>query len=119
MPRTRGNPQSLEQVFINLILNACQSIGGRDKAIIVRSQPGDTSSTLRVTISDEGAGIPAEILPRVREAFFTTREASGGTGLGLYVSQAIVTAHGGTLELVSTPGVGTDAIVMLPVEANP
>ena len=59
-------------------------------------------------ISDEGAGIPAEILPRVREAFFTTREASGGTGLGLYVSQAIVTAHGGTLELTSTPGVGTD-----------
>ncbi|MGA2766233.1 MAG: ATP-binding protein [Spirochaetia bacterium] len=119
LPRTRGNPQSLEQVFINLILNACQSIGGRDKAIIVRSRPGDTSSTLRVTISDEGAGIPAEILPRVREAFFTTREASGGTGLGLYVSQAIVTAHGGTLELISTPGVGTDAIVMLPVEANP
>ena len=91
-PRTRGNAQRLEQVFINLILNACQSIGGRDKAITVRSRPGDTSATVRVIVRDEGAGIPAEILPRVREAFFTTREASGGTGLGLYVSQAIVTA---------------------------
>jgi signal transduction histidine kinase/HAMP domain-containing protein len=118
LPRTRGSAQRLEQVFINLILNACQSIGGRDKAITVRSRPGETSATLQVTVSDEGAGIPEEILPRVREAFFTTREASGGTGLGLYVSQAIVTAHGGTLELSSKPGVGTEAKVILPAEAQ-
>jgi signal transduction histidine kinase len=118
LPRTRGNAQRLEQVIINLILNACQSIGGRDKAIAVRSRPGETSATLRVIVCDEGAGIPAEILPRVREAFFTTRETSGGTGLGLYVSQAIVTAHGGTLELTSKPGVGTEATVTLPAEAE-
>jgi signal transduction histidine kinase len=118
LPRARGNAQSLEQVFINLILNACQSIGGRDKAITVRSGPGETRATLRVIVCDEGAGIPAEILPRVREAFFTTREASGGTGLGLYVSQAIVTAHSGTLELTSKPGVGTEATVTLPAEAE-
>jgi PAS domain S-box-containing protein len=117
LPRIRGNAQRLEQVFINLILNACQSIGGRDKAIIVRSRPGQTSATLRVMVCDEGVGIPAEILPRVREAFFTTREASGGTGLGLYVSQAIVAAHGGTLELTSKPGFGTEATVTLPTEA--
>ncbi len=118
LPRTRGSAQRLEQVFINLILNACQSLGGRDKAITVRSRPGDSSATLQVIVHDEGAGIPAEILPRVREAFFTTREASGGTGLGLHVSQAIVTAHGGTLELTSKPGVGTEATVTLPAEAE-
>ncbi len=118
LPRTRGSAQRLEQVFINLILNACQSIGSRDKAVTVHSLPGETSATLRVTIRDEGAGIPEEILPRVREAFFTTREASGGTGLGLYVSQAIVTAHGGTLELTSKPGAGTEATVILPAEAK-
>ena len=117
LPRTRGNAQRLEQVFINLIVNACQSLGGRDKAITVRSRPGDTSATLQVIVCDEGAGIPADILPRLREAFFTTRQTSGGTGLGLYVSQAIVTAHGGTLELASKPGFGTEAIVTLPAEA--
>ncbi len=58
-----------------------------------------------------------EVLSRVREPFFTTRKAAGGTGLGLYVSQAIVAAHGGTLELSSHPGLGTDAVVTLPAEA--
>jgi signal transduction histidine kinase len=118
LPRTRGSAQRLEQVFINLILNSCQSLGGRDKAITVRSRPGDSGAILRVIIHDEGAGIPPEILSRVGEPFFTTRKASGGTGLGLYVSQAIITAHGGTLELTSHPGIGTDAMVILPAEAQ-
>jgi signal transduction histidine kinase len=118
LPRMRGNEQRLEQVFINLILNACQSLGGRDKAITVRSCPGQTRATLRVMVCDEGAGIPAEILPRLGEAFFTTREASGGTGLGLHVSKAIVTAHNGTLELKSKVGVGTEATVTFPAEAE-
>ena len=72
---------------------------------------------LRITVHDEGVGIPPEILPRVQELFFTTREASGGTGLGLFVCQEIVSAHGGTLVLTSQPGVGTDATVTLPGEA--
>ncbi len=118
LPRTRGSAQMLEQVLINLILNACQAIEGRDKAITVRSQPGDTGGSVRILVCDEGAGIPSDILPRVREAFFTTRQASGGTGLGLYVSQAIVTAHGGTLELTSKPGAGTTVTVTLPAEAK-
>jgi signal transduction histidine kinase len=117
LPRIRGNAQRLEQVFINLILNACQSIEGRDKAITVRSRPGEKNATLQVIVRDEGAGIAPEIMPRVREAFFTTRGESGGSGLGLYVSQAIVTAHGGTLELTSQPGVGTEATMTFPTEA--
>jgi signal transduction histidine kinase/HAMP domain-containing protein len=115
-PRVRGSAQRLEQVFINLILNSCQSLRGRDKAVTVRSSM-DQRSLLRIVVSDQGQGIPADILPRVRDAFFTTREATGGTGLGLHVSQAIVTAHGGTLEISSTPGVGTEVTVTLPVEA--
>ncbi|MGA2615423.1 MAG: ATP-binding protein [Spirochaetia bacterium] len=118
LPRTRGSAQRLEQVFINLILNACQSLADREKAITVRSCPGATRATVRVIVSDEGGGISPEIMPRVREAFFTTREASGGTGLGLYVSEAIVSACGGTLDLVSQPGVGTQAIVTLPAEVE-
>ncbi|MGO9310671.1 MAG: sensor histidine kinase [Spirochaetia bacterium] len=118
LPRTRGNAQRLEQVFINLILNACQSLERRDTPITVRSCPGQTSATLQVIVRDEGSGIPAEILPRVREAFFTTRGERGGTGLGLYVSNAIVSALGGTLQLTSTRGVGTEATVTLPTEAE-
>jgi signal transduction histidine kinase len=116
-PRVRGSAQRLEQVFINLILNSCQSLRGRDKAVTVRSSMDQERSLLRIVVSDQGQGIPADILPRVREAFFTTRGATGGTGLGLHVSQAIVTAHGGTLEISSTPGVGTEVTVTLPVEA--
>jgi len=116
LPRIRGSAQRLQQVFINLILNACQSLGSRGKAITVRSCRVDPGSSLRVIVHDEGVGIPPEILPRVREQFFTTREASGGTGLGLFVSQEIITAHGGTLELASRPGVGTDVMVTLPTE---
>jgi polar amino acid transport system substrate-binding protein len=116
LPPVRGSLQRLEQVFINLILNSCQSLGNRDRAVTVRSCRGETAATLRVTVHDEGAGIPPDILPRVRDQFFTTREASGGTGLGLFVCQEIITAHGGTLELASQPGVGTDAVVTLPAE---
>ena len=115
---TRGSAQGLQQVFINLILNSCQSLGSRDRAIAVSSRAGDSSATLRVIVHDEGSGMTPEILSRVREPFFTTRRGAGGSGLGLYVSQSIVTAHGGTLELSSQPGLGTDAVVTLPAEAQ-
>lgn len=117
LPRTRGSVQGLQQVFINLILNSCQSLGGRDRAITVCSRAGDSMAGLRVTVHDEGTGMAPEVLSRVREPFFTTRKAAGGSGLGLYVSQGIVAAHGGTLELSSNPGLGTDAVVTLPAEA--
>ena len=117
LPRIRGSAQGLQQVLINLILNSCQSLGSRDRAITVCSHAGDSMEGLRVIVHDEGTGMAAEILSRVREPFFTTRKATGGTGLGLYVSQAIVAAHGGTLEVSSRPGLGTDVVVTLPVEA--
>ena len=117
LPRTRGSAQGLQQVFINLILNSCQSLGSKDRAITVCSRKGDSMAGLCVIVHDEGAGMTPEILSRVREPFFTTRKAASGTGLGLYVSQEIVTAHGGTLELLSHPGLGTDAVVTLPAEA--
>jgi signal transduction histidine kinase/HAMP domain-containing protein len=118
LPRARGSVRRLEQVFINLILNACQSLPGRDKAIVIRSIGEDSGSAVKVVVHDEGVGIPPEILPRVREQFFTTRESSGGTGLGLFVSQEIVSAHKGTLQLASQPGVGTDVTVTLPAEVK-
>jgi signal transduction histidine kinase len=117
LPRIRGSALGLQQVFINLILNSCQSLGGRERAITVCSRTVDSGARLRVIVHDEGAGMTPEILSRVREPFFTTRMAAGGTGLGLYVSQEIVKAHDGTLELSSRPGVGTEAVVILPAES--
>jgi len=117
LPRMRGSALGLQQVFINLILNSCQSLGGRERAITVCSRTEDSGARLRVIVHDEGAGMTPEILSRVREPFFTTRMAAGGTGLGLYVSQEIVKAHDGTLELSSRPGVGTEAVVILPAES--
>ena len=67
-----------------------------------------------VEVQDEGIGISPEDLGRLAEPFFTTRQSSGGTGLGLYVSRRIVEEHGGTLTLESEPGRGTRAVVCLP-----
>jgi polar amino acid transport system substrate-binding protein len=119
LPRVRGGSQRMQQVFINLILNSCQSLDSRGRAISVSSRLDTSRPSVCVTVHDEGVGITPEDLPHVREQFFTTRAAVGGTGLGLYVSQQIVTAHGGTLELRSTPGAGTDAVITLPVEVTP
>jgi PAS domain S-box-containing protein len=118
LPPMRGSAQALQQVFINLILNSCQSLEGKDRAISVRSGTGDSGARLRIVVHDEGVGMAQEVLSRVREPFFTTRLAAGGTGLGLYISQEIVAAHKGTLELLSKPGVGTDVVVTLPAEVS-
>jgi PAS domain S-box-containing protein len=116
LPRTRGNPQRLEQVITNLLLNACQALDGRDKAVTVRTGTVDGGRAVEVEVRDEGIGIRAEDLAKVCDAFFTTRRADGGTGLGLYISQTIVSEHGGTLAVTSAPGKGTAVVVRLPVE---
>ncbi len=69
---------------------------------------------MRVEVRDEGIGIPPQDLPRMGEAFFTTKKAQGGTGLGLYVSRAIVEEHAGSLTFHSEAGCGTTVAVTLP-----
>ena len=69
---------------------------------------------VRIVVADEGEGIPAEVLERIRDPFFTTKHDTGGTGLGLSVSDKIVTSYGGELRFESEPGKGTVATVDLP-----
>jgi PAS domain S-box-containing protein len=114
LPRVRGNAQRLEQVIVNLLLNACQSLPDRRCAIRVSSRSSGDGREVMVEVRDEGAGISPDVLGRLAEPFFTTRQSSGGTGLGLYVSRKIVEEHGGTLVLESEPGRGTKAVVTLP-----
>jgi two-component system sensor histidine kinase PilS (NtrC family) len=111
-----GSPDQLRQVFWNLVLNAAEA-GGADNEIRVRgayvaAEEADGSPMVEVEISDQGEGIPAEILERVFEPFFTTKPK--GTGLGLATVHRVVEAHGGQLVLKSRSGEGTSVRVRLP-----
>lgn len=113
LPQTRGSFQQIEQVIINLILNALQALPDREMAIHVGTSLADAGAVM-VTIRDEGRGMGAEVLERLTEPFFTTRQETGGTGLGLFISQSIVRDHGGRLSFRSQPGKGTEAVLELP-----
>ncbi len=112
----RGDPDQLRQVFWNLVLNAVQS-EPEDGRVLVRASVSDDMDSegmgsVLVEVIDRGSGIPAEILERVFEPFFTTR--AKGTGLGLATVHRVVEAHGGELAVSSKPGEGTSIRVFLP-----
>jgi signal transduction histidine kinase/FixJ family two-component response regulator len=114
LPPVRGNSQRIEQVLVNLLLNACQALPDKTKGLQVAVQFDARANLCQVTVRDEGVGIPPENLPHLTDPFFTTRRASGGTGLGLSVSDRIVREHGGSLQFDSRPGEGTTVILSLP-----
>lgn len=106
LPLFSGNAQRIEQVVINLIVNACQALTSPDQAIRIRTfRNADAQICLEVI--DCGQGIEEENLARLGDPFFTTRREQGGTGLGLSVSQRIIQEHGGSLAYDSVPGRGT------------
>lgn len=112
LPPVWGNPGRIEQVAVNLLLNACQALPATDRAISVTTAADGEAVVL--TVADEGAGIAPEDLPRLTDPFFTTKRDSGGTGLGLSVSAGIVSEHGGSLDFTSEPGRGTTVRLRLP-----
>ena len=114
LPRVRGNAQRIEQVVVNLLLNACQALPDPGRGIRARSRRDDARGQVVLEVADEGVGIPREHLPRLADPFFTTKRETGGTGLGLSVSIGIVKEHGGRLEFASEVGVGTTATLSLP-----
>lgn len=112
LPRFSGNAQRIEQVVINLIVNACQALTSPSQSIKVRTfRNADGLICLEVT--DQGQGIAEENLARLGDPFFTTRREQGGTGLGLSVSQRIIQEHNGTLHYHSTVGKGTRVKLVL------
>lgn len=118
LPSVDGNAQRIEQVIINLILNACQALNDRNNAIKVRTFQQAESQQICLQIVDEGCGIEARNLTRLLDPFFTTRREQGGTGLGLSVSSGIVQAHGGQLQFESKPNLGTTVTLTLPVSGE-
>ena len=115
LPLIRGNAQRIEQVIINLLVNACQALTRHDQEITVTTGHWDHEDQVYVEISDQGAGIPAEVLGQIKDPFFTTKREEGGTGLGLAISDKIVQDHGGRMEFESEPGRGTTVRIILPV----
>jgi len=115
LPRIKGNPGKLQQVFLNLLLNARDAMeSGGVLALCTSSADG----LVKVTVADSGAGIVRENLERIFDPFFTTKMAKKGTGLGLSVSYGIVREHGGDIEVTSEPGAGTRFALSFP-EARP
>jgi len=115
LPLIKGNFQRLEQVTINLIQNACESLQEKKDRIEILSYHDREKDKIVIKIRDEGRGIPADKLPSITDPFYTTRRAAGGTGLGLSISSGIVKEHMGQMSFRSTPGQGTIATLILPV----
>jgi len=118
-PKVRGDEQKLQQVLLNLLVNAeaaLQDAQVRHLSLITRNRDG----TVAIVVADTGHGMPLSTSQRVFEPFFTTKPPGEGTGLGLSVSYGIIQAHRGTISVDSTPDVGTTFTISLPLyeEAN-
>ncbi len=114
LPLVRGNAQRIEQVVVNLLLNACQALQTPNQGIFLSTCYDAEQKVVMLYINDEGVGIPSENLASLTDPFFTTKRESGGTGLGLSVSAGIVKDHKGKLEFTSALGEGTTAVLALP-----
>lgn len=115
LPCVMADPQQLEQVFLNIILNTEQAMleaHGRGSLTVKVETEGDR---IKVSFTDDGPGIPPENLRRVFDPFFTTRDPGKGTGLGLSICHGIITEHDGRIYVESQPGGGTTFFIELPV----
>jgi signal transduction histidine kinase len=113
IPSVRGNFRNLEQVFLNLFINAIQAmpVGGSIRVSASRTP----EQTIKITVQDTGIGIKPEDLEHIFEPFYTTKAVGRGTGLGLAVSYALVKKHGGYVEVQSQVNSGTTFSIYLPV----
>lgn len=115
-PSVRGDPERLQQLFLNLFLNAADAMPqGGELRVTLRAREAE----LVVEVADDGTGIAPQDLERLFEPFFTTKPAGEGNGLGLAVVQGIVTDHRGEIEVESEVGVGTCFRITLPIAPPP
>ena len=115
IPKVRADRIRLEQVVLNLVQNACQSLADKSRGVTVTTNYDGTSRMVSIEVSDQGRGIPEQDIARLTDPFFTTRRETGGTGLGLSISHRIIRNLSGTLSFRSDTVKGTTVIVNLPV----
>ncbi|MFC2172094.1 PAS domain S-box protein [Acidobacteriota bacterium] len=126
LPFVLANPYSVEEVIINLLINARDALeetrriegGARDLSVDVISfvENSDSKPCVKIQVKDNGAGIPEDVIEKVFDPFFTTKGPDKGTGLGLAISKSIVEGFGGTIDIQAKPGAGTTLTVSFPVD---
>jgi PAS domain S-box-containing protein len=116
LPPVQGDPTSLQRVLMNLVMNAHDAMPAGGKIRITSAPAPDQAGMLQLSVADTGAGIPAEVLPKLFDIFFTTK--ASGTGLGLWLARRTLREHGGNIEVESEPGKGTKFTLTLPTMAR-
>jgi signal transduction histidine kinase len=125
LPAVLVNFQLFEQVLFNVVINSCEAIkaiksaGKKDNRICIGTSYRREDHTVVLTVTDTGTGMDAKVLKQIKQPFYTTRYQSGGTGLGLFVSNEIVKKHNGTMHIVSQPGKGTATHIAIPAIDHP
>ena len=117
LPLVRGSRQSLQQVFMNLIINAVQAMSNGGDLTITASQDKN-NKRITVSVRDTGPGIREEHLPHIFDPFFTTKDVGQGTGLGLSVSYGIIHKHGGRINVINCPDRGCKFTVVVPTKTE-
>jgi PAS domain S-box-containing protein len=118
LPKVRGNKSQLQQVFMNIILNAYHAMPEGGRFTIQTQMASDYQGWVEVRFTDTGCGIPAEQLSRIFDPFFTTMPTGKGTGLGLSIAYSIVQQHGGTIRVESEVRKGSTFTISLPAQGR-
>jgi len=114
LPPVDGDAKLLAQVFENIIINASQAISPAHSGGLLKIAIASADNLVRVSVTDDGAGIQPENMPKLFDPFFTTKRPGGGAGLGLTIAMAVIKEHGGRIKVTSTPGAGATFDVLLP-----
>jgi len=116
LPLVECIPSQINQVFMNLLVNAAHAIAQHGTITLRSGREGDQ---VWISVTDTGIGISAEQLSKIFDPFFTTKPIGQGTGLGLSVSYGIINKHGGHIRVDSQPGQGTTMTISLPIKRVP
>lgn len=121
LPATSVNEQQIQQVILNMLLNAEQAIdeSGRRGRIVLSTAYDEASDRISIRVSDNGTGIPGDDMDKLFDPFFTTKPPDKGTGLGLSIARGIIEEHGGTMRVQSEVGKGTSFTIEIPVDREP
>jgi len=118
IPKFNGNIRKLEQVFMNIIINASEAIKDKKGLITVETRFDKSKNEIIIKFSDNGEGMDEETRKKIFDPFFTTKRNEGGTGLGLSISYGIIKEHNGTITVESKLGSGTTFTIHIPVSQH-